>query len=582
MHTFYKVLQKNTLRKKICVFLCALCTASLVVLSNANAAGYTCDTLTYVECNSGYYLSDCGTTYEGQTISSPSAGNSCQSCTDLGDSYTCEGGTKCPKLNKISVSCSPGYYIKKDATTCNTPCLAGHYCTGSSYQFSPTGADQDYGISPCSKGTYQDKTGQSSCNSCAKGTYQDTTGQTSCKNCSDLSGVSPAGGTYTTDATGSTTNTACKYTAQNKTISECQTVTTNTVTYNGSSWPATTYTVVSKEGHYISNNNSATATCKPCGTGKYQDTQGQSSCKDCTAIANSTWEESSGLTTDECPFICTGNHTADTVNRKCNACNTAEQCPTGYGDNTYNTCNGETPEAKCKANCQPGYYVAVKNAPCSAVPSTAKGYAAQHYVQYGEKSTLSNCPDGATGNDARASAKTSCYTDCSPTKTINNGTATFASGHVYYSSQSTRYTNNQCKYTVNCNETYGANSTNATTDPSCTSCENGSYSPGGQNTCKYCTNAPDTHATYTTNGTNNDCQWQCNAGYYKSNTSCPSCPNGSTAVPVTSTPGANNNIRGCYISSIKANQETVFVTDSTGTFKYRMDKDGKFNPCYHK
>ena len=84
--------------------MCALCTASLVVLSNANAAEYTCTTKVYVECNTGYYLSDCGTTYNGQTIESPSAGNSCNSCTSLGDNYECAGGIKCPELKGVYVT----------------------------------------------------------------------------------------------------------------------------------------------------------------------------------------------------------------------------------------------------------------------------------------------------------------------------------------------------------------------------------------------------------------------------------------------------------------------------------------------
>ena len=155
---------------------------------------------------------------------------------------------------------------------------------------------------------------------------------------------------------------------------------------------------------------------------------------------------------------------------------------------------------------------------------------------------------------------------------------------------------------MNCDPSYGAQNekgenTHNTNNPMCTLCKDGYYSPGGNKQCTSCTNAPDTHATYTSNSTDNNCPWQCDAGYYRvkktsvststgtttTTYSCPECPNGSTAVPVTSTPGANDSIKGCYISSIKANKDPVRVTDSTGTFEYRiLDEDGNFNPCYHK
>ena len=105
---------------------------------------------------------------------------------------------------------------------------------------------------------------------CAAGTYKSNSetiylGQTttgSCNNCSDLPGVSPTGGTYTSiddrDA-----DTTCQYTAPDKTIPGCSTVTTNTVTYTGSAWPATTYTVTAANGYSAANNNTASATCNP-------------------------------------------------------------------------------------------------------------------------------------------------------------------------------------------------------------------------------------------------------------------------------------------------------------------------------
>ena len=71
---------------------------SLLILlcftSVADAAGYNCPAYRkYTSCNSGYYLSDCGTFFNGQTITDPSAGNSCKTCpTGTGTtSYNCPG-----------------------------------------------------------------------------------------------------------------------------------------------------------------------------------------------------------------------------------------------------------------------------------------------------------------------------------------------------------------------------------------------------------------------------------------------------------------------------------------------------------
>ena len=69
--------------------------------------------------------------------------------------------------------CPEGTYaVESNGTYGNqcAPCPVGHKCTG--------------GISTaCSAGTYQDKTGQTSCQPCAAGTYQDQEGQAACKKC---------------------------------------------------------------------------------------------------------------------------------------------------------------------------------------------------------------------------------------------------------------------------------------------------------------------------------------------------------------------------------------------------------------
>ena len=80
------------------------------------------------------------------------------------------------------------------------------------------------------------------------------------------SGVSPAGGTFSADSPFNA-STACRYTAPNKTISGCYSVQTNRVSYSGSAWPASTYTVTANAGYYVQNNGSASATCVSCSNG---------------------------------------------------------------------------------------------------------------------------------------------------------------------------------------------------------------------------------------------------------------------------------------------------------------------------
>lgn len=61
-----------------------------------SSGGYNCTELKmYTSCNPNYYLSDCGTQYDGHTLNRTqiSAGNSCYPCPS---GYSCIGGTTCP------------------------------------------------------------------------------------------------------------------------------------------------------------------------------------------------------------------------------------------------------------------------------------------------------------------------------------------------------------------------------------------------------------------------------------------------------------------------------------------------------
>lgn len=124
---------------------------------------YSCpDYKKYYECNSGYYLSDCGTSgWTGQSISSPAFGNSCVACPS---GYSCSGGTVCPKSSGIT--CNPGYYLKANYSTCSTCGSNNYYCPGGT--FTPS-SSTDQGRNPVRTGYYSTggtsitRTGQSQC-----------------------------------------------------------------------------------------------------------------------------------------------------------------------------------------------------------------------------------------------------------------------------------------------------------------------------------------------------------------------------------------------------------------------------------
>gem|GEM_PF-1904010 len=238
--------------------------------------------------------------------------------------YDVGGGKYYTLVNK-------GWYLvdKYSDTYCNTStnrmlyhnvaeCPANSYCPGySSMPLCSTGTHNDemgkyacsslgngYNSSPAKSGAATAcyltttagkfvaaaKAAESTCTAggwCAGGTkvnYESTGGRTLC---SSLTGVSVSGGTYTS-AAGASANTACKYTAPNKTITGCKTVTTNTVTYSGTAWPATTYGVTANGGYIISGNNTAAATCSQCGTAKYSAGGTATSCSACPT-ADSGW-----------------------------------------------------------------------------------------------------------------------------------------------------------------------------------------------------------------------------------------------------------------------------------------------------
>ena len=152
--------------RKILGFLA--CLLMLITAGNVLAAGYTCPTYKkYTSCKSGYYISNCPTSsssWTGQTISSSSltTGNSCKACPT---GYTCSGGLVCPKAK--TVTCSAGYYLPANATSCSACGGNGYWCPGGTFTPSSSAQGRNSVTSGyyTTGGTPTTRTGQSACGS---------------------------------------------------------------------------------------------------------------------------------------------------------------------------------------------------------------------------------------------------------------------------------------------------------------------------------------------------------------------------------------------------------------------------------
>ena len=155
----------------------------------------------------------------------------------------CDKGKACPagSTGPSCQACPDGSYGAGGASPCE-PCPKGSYCTGGL-------------ATPCAAGSYQDKTGQTSCKLCIAGEYAEYKGSVLCTEC-------PAG-TYN-DGAG---------------LPAC--IKTQAGTYSRPGCGSLDCCTPCPR-NFICPDGGCAMTCIECPPGQYQDQLGQTSCKTCT------------------------------------------------------------------------------------------------------------------------------------------------------------------------------------------------------------------------------------------------------------------------------------------------------------
>ena len=393
------------------------CLFMLIFAGNALAAGYSCPSYKkYTSCASGYYM----TSSSSSKTCNPTAraGNACRPCSVMGSNYTCAGGTSCPKLN--SVTCSAGYYLKANATSCS-PCGGNnYYCPGGTYNVSSSAQGRSTVTAGyySTGGTSTTRTGQSACGGnnyyCSGGVrytvssgYYSTggtsttrTGQSQCTGATYCaSGVqNSCPGSYTANTTAGKTS-----------ASQCQ-ISVSAGKYIATANSSTQSTCAAgryKAAHTV--NYGSTSSCSTCGAGTYSSSGAAS----CTACSGSTqYQNETGQSS--CKTVSSGYYKSS---------NSAQaQCPSGYRDGA-----GAANINGCEMDVDAGHYVATAN---SSTQSTCAGgrYKAAHTVKYGSTSSCSTCGVGTYSSSGAASC-TACSgstqyqneTGQSSCKTVSSG-----------------------------------------------------------------------------------------------------------------------------------------------------------------
>ena len=384
------------------------------------------------------------------------AGNSCKACPS---GYSCRGGLYCP--DKSSVTCSAGYYLKANATSCSACGGNNYYCPGGTFNVSSSAQGRNTVSSGyySTGGTSTTRTGQAQCTgatyctggvkyNCPTG-YDDNTRNgkyrsSQCQiNCSagyylasqtdpacTAVGIGYYKGAHLVSYGSASTRSACppNYTTSSTTagtsINRCYLSVDGGYVRDGS-----TGSILKRcsNGTYRGAHNEyygTTYTCTSCPDYYSNSAAGSDEITDCYRFVTEGKYIASRYATTEttCPagyyctgtayyggygtnrgglYICTGATYSTSGRGSCLS------CPTGYDKNTQ---SGKTSASQCLLMLSPGQYIA------SAGDSTAETCLAGYYcpgdgVYYGGYGTNNGgmyiC-DGAVYSAAGAGACANC------------------------------------------------------------------------------------------------------------------------------------------------------------------------------
>ncbi len=523
------------------------CLFMLIFAGNALAAGYSCPSYKkYTSCASGYYMTSSSSSTTCNTTAR--AGNACRPCSVMGSNYTCSGGTACPKLN--SVTCSAGYYLKANATSCSACGGNNYYCPGGTFNVSSSAQGRNTVSSGyySTGGTSTTRTGQSACGGnnyyCSAGVrytvssgYYSTggtsttrTGQSQCTGATYCaSGVqNSCPGSYTANTTAGKTS-----------ASQCQ-ISVSAGKYIATANSSTQSTCAAgryKAAHTV--NYGSTSSCSTCGAGTYSSSGAAS----CTACSGSTqYQNETGQTS--CKTVSSGYYKSS---------NSAQaQCPSGYRDGAgaanQNSCVGSFTKTGSQQT-----------------PSMQTGCVAR---------TLGTCTPGTCTYTKQYSG--TIVSDCTPTNCTKPQTCTSADDNYYLSGGSAAKCSSSYPYSDGGNISssycykYGTKTgsqVNGSVPTNCASVTSwNSCTPG---TCQYKDYNGATDGTCTpSNCTKTPAAVTAKAGYYDAGTSCSACP---SAYP-NSADDNEGGISKCYMSVsggkyVATANATSVSTCAAGTYK---------------
>ena len=541
------------------------CLFMLIFAGNALAAGYSCPSYKkYTSCASGYYMTSSSSSTTCNTTAK--AGNACRPCSVMGSNYTCAGGTSCPKLN--SVTCSAGYYLPANATSCS-PCGGNnYYCKGGTFNVSSSAQGRSTVTAGyySTGGTSTTRTGQSACGGnnyyCSGGVrytvssgYYSTggtsttrTGQSQCTGATYCSGgvqnscPAQTSGWTRNSGTGWTSYTQCNQTrAASSASSYCSSGTLKQNATSATAWGATTVSTAlsAKAGAYVNG-----TTCTQCQAGyacpggtsgrsacsgslQYQNAVGQTSCK---TVSDGYYKSSNSAQTqcpanyrdgtgaaniNACKTSCAGGTYVATANAACTSVGTGYYKgvhTVNYGStSTRSQCpanyrDGAAASAQngCKTSCAGGTYVATANAACTSVGTGY--YRAAHTVNYGSTSTRSQCPSGYR-DGAATSAQSGCKMDVEAghyVGTANSATQATCAAGTYKAAHTITYGS-----TSSCSACSGRTKYSAAGASACKTVSSGYYTTGCNTSGNNCTGQSQcTGATYCSSGVQNSCPAQ--------------------------------------------------------------------------